>query len=190
MKSRCQPPLSLVVWAWVALASLTVGCADKANPVLPSTTPPGGKVSGSSSDDGGEGEVMAPFDTGEGRADAAMDIVLDTVLQRDGDASFGSCNPLKQDCPGTPQRGCYPDPSSGVASCQPAGGNPVLANCDTSLDPFDCLPGLVCVPISRPDTIGLCYIMCDPKNPSACGIGSVCAPVPGIPASSNIGYCQ
>ena len=190
MKSRCQPPLSLVVWAWVALASLTVGCADKANPVLPSTTPPGGKVSGSSSDDGGEGEVMAPFDTGEGRADAAMDIVLDTVLQRDGDASFGSCNPLKQDCPGTPQRGCYPDPFErrgqlSASRRQPGAGE--LRHQPRSLRLL-ARAGLRAHLPSRHHRALLHHVR--PRIRSACGIGSVCAPVPGIPASSNIGYCQ
>jgi len=177
--------------AWLALGLGAQGCADQRNPVLPSSTGSHGGTSAGEGNDGGQAaEALAVVDTQVAR-DATGGSYTDAAPGSGPDASLVTCNPFKQDCPSSPPRACYPDPTSGVGSCQLPGGGAVLVSCDTSLDPFSCYPGLVCVPVALPQTIGFCYTICDTSDPVACGFGNAaCAPVPGMSRTSNVGYCQ
>ena len=178
-------PRPVAVLAWLALAFCTSSCVDKGNPVLSSTsTSTHGGTSTGGGKDGGEGiESLAPADV-----DAAGGSSADVPPTAASDANPTACNLLTQNC-GSLALGCYPDPISGVASCHSVGEASVLVSCDTSLDPFACSRGLVCVPLSPQDTAGLCYSLCDAKDPTSCGFGNTCAPVTGLPTSSSVGYC-
>jgi len=177
--------------AWLAFGLGTQGCVDKANPVLPSSTAGhGGTSAGNDSDAGNAADTLASIDT-QMALDATGGSYADAAPGSDSAASPITCNPFKQECPSSPLRACYPDPTSGVGSCQLPGGGAVLVSCDTSLDPFSCSPGLVCVPVALPQTIGFCYTICDTSDPVACGFGNAaCAPVPGMSRTSDVGYCQ
>jgi hypothetical protein len=159
---------------WIAAAP---SCASKANPVL-SSTGPGGLVAGGNNDGGMVGDILATSDVQDL---AAADAI--------SDASFVFCDLLKQDCPNA-SLGCYP--FGGAGRCFSRGGEGVGGSCGFGEAPDSplCDRGLTCITTSGMG--GTCLPLCDALNPTAvCGLGNVCLQrLPGIPITSNVGYCQ
>jgi hypothetical protein len=183
------------MFAWLVAGLLAVGCADKANPVIPSTGGPGGVAAGGSSDGGGASDTLAPIDVEQVASDATDGSYADVTDGSASDATPNSCDLLKPDCGTSNKLGCYRDPVSGAGLCQVKGAVTVTGDCVYGDSQPLCAPGLVCIPLFNPytpGTPGTCYLLCDPANPEPyCGFGSLCTQqMPGYPKSNTIGYCQ
>jgi hypothetical protein len=167
-----------------AISSLVVGllatmsaCAAKDNPVLPPSgmSHPVGQVAGVSALDAG---------------DAARDFgdTLDSAANTD--ASTSACDLLRQDCARLSD-GCYPSVASGGGRCMTAGATGALGTCVLGEDPQACAAGLVCIALTAGITLGQCLYLCDVSNSAfTCGAGSLCQPLPSLPRTTGVGYCQ
>jgi len=173
MKTAIQPanPFALLLLLLSATALAT--CADKANPVLPSTGGPVGVLSGTT--------TSPVIDAGSAN-DAADTATADTAP----DSRPGPCDLVTQtgcESQGS-QYACYP--SSGIGTCMLAGGVGVMGSCGFGEVSPLCSGGLTC--ITTPDMAGTCLHMCDVNNPvPTCGLSVVCHPLPGF---TSVGYCQ
>lgn len=143
------------------------GCADKANPVLPSSFNP--NPSSTASGPGGDAGASS---TGDDASASLLPDALPSVAV--------ACDLLAQICPDT-QQACYP--VSGSGKCLPlSSALPAQANC---IEPNDCNRGLACV--SVPTMGSVCLPLCDVLNPTAvCGGTSACQP---LASPRNVGYC-
>ena len=175
MKSAVDRPrktaLSFGLLLW---GSLAVGCASKANPVLPSTNGPNpsGLVSGGSADGGSPRDAV---DGGDAYEVAGDDLPTDAIQVL--------CDLVKQDCTDK-SKACYP--VSGSGKCQFEGGLSVQTACGFGGTEPDCSRGLTCVATSSVG--GTCLPLCDVSNPiPICGLGNACHPLPGF---TTVGYCQ
>jgi hypothetical protein len=160
--------VAVVTLLW--LGPLLAGCADKANPVLPS---------------GGGGNKTAGTTAG----DAAVSVLADAEdAYVAPDVELASCDMLKQDCPkspitGTPQ-GCYR--ISGGAHCAPAGD--LLHGTNSCQSDVDCAAGLVCA--RSTDTTGDCQTICDPDAGAyECPDFFICTKMAPTGPMSRFGYC-
>jgi hypothetical protein len=173
-------PTTLPVLALLLAALATQGCADKANPVLPSTgggPNPSGVVGGEGSDAGEKGDSLESSD--------AQDVPDSAAIS---DAASNACDPLKQDC-ANHAYACYP--VSGAGRCLPAGGTGALGTCYLGEDPPSCAPGYACMSLSSGSNLAACLSLCDRFSPTPdCPIGYACQLVPGFPQTSNVGFCQ
>lgn len=178
MKSATVHSLNPMFLCSLLLGAAAVpSCASKDNPVLPSTGP-GGLVSGGSSDGGRPDNALATSEV--------QDVALADAIS---DANSIFCDLLKQDCPDQSQ-GCYP--FGGAGRCFSRGGEGVGGSCGFGEAPDSplCDRGLTCITTSGMG--GTCLPLCDVLNPvPVCGLGNVCLQrLPGIPITSNVGYCQ
>lgn len=171
---------ALLLSPLLAALGASFGCADKTNPVIPSTSTQvsTGTTSKASSDAGEAVDASAKFD--QATSDA------NTGNTDAGDAA-DACDVLKQNC-ASKAMGCYP--VSGAGRCSLAGGVGTLGSCMVGEDPPSCAPGLACIALNSGQGLGACLALCDRTNPTAiCTLSSACVALPGFTASSNVGYC-
>jgi hypothetical protein len=157
------------------------GCADKANPVLPSSdiSNPNGHVVGTSIVDS---SVTADTSALTDALDA-----FDTNANLDG--SLMVCDLLNPACPRKGD-GCYPVAATGAGNCMPAGLSGPTVPCapgENSLQP--CEAGLACIGLASYGMQDECLYLCDTANPTKCAAGVVCQPLPGFAKATRVGYC-
>jgi hypothetical protein len=165
--SPLQALAAALAWLW-----LGAGCADQANPVVPTTTFPGGYVAGGDRD-------ASPGEVGEADATPAGP-----------DATGVVCNLLTQNCQDLGQAtntACYPE--GGVGFCESISGfEPVASWCASNTD---CDRGLACRPQSRSSNIYVCQYICDLSETvsTTCADGETCTLMTGFERASSVGYC-
>ncbi len=163
-----NPLAAHAAFTFIALALGNFACADKANPVMPSSTPiiPGGRVGGA-------------HDAAVSEAGTAADAAL--VGPAD-DAGSAICDLLAQTgCPSN--QACYP--TSGIGRCSKIGIGQAFTAC---LANSDCDRGLACI-----TTCGLnseCQPICDVTATLAstnCATSQSCK---AIDSTGKVGVCR
>ena len=184
MRSSHSPsPALAAALTWLAALTLTAGCADDGNPVLPPYTTPSGP--------GG------PLTSGTTDARTSGRDAEQVVVSRDDASATGGadanpvvlgarCDLTQQDC--KKGEACYP--IDGEGRCAPEGGVGLLGSCTVGEFPPTCLRGLTCV-AQFASMSGWCVILCDKDDPAAtCTFGYSCMALPSFPTTSRVGYCE
>jgi len=157
---------------------MTLGCADKANPVLPfHGTPNPGGVNGGGIDSGAAQPDTRPVFPGR---DTNADLASTSIL-------YMLCDMLRQDCP-NPAYACYL--RGNVGRCLLRGDNSA-GTCfeGAGHDPSasTCARGTTCILLKGSREIGACMPFCNVLSPVQCPLNVVCEAVPG---QDPVGYCD
>jgi hypothetical protein len=165
--------VALLVAGFVA-----VGCADKANPVLPAFDDPRPGGSSHGSPDATSALTDSAF------ASEEHDLPGDVAAK---DANNDSCDLLKQDCQNSAYA-CYPQ--GGIGRCLVSGQTGPIGTCfpgvSQNASSSSCTRGTTCILLAGSDTLGQCLTLCAVANPVQCALGSICTLLPGFTA---VGYC-
>ena len=174
--------------AFAGACSLLLACTvqkDTTFPNLPETTqtPPTRHVLDAGLivlyDDGGEG-VEGVGGAGSYTPDAAevVDVVADAATT-DVPGVGATCDLFAPNPCSVTSLGCFPNPSTGNATCQRPGDRGVVLSGSCSPDTQNCGPQLYC-------GTGICATLCHLDNPQ-CSAGTVCTQL-GV--MYNVGYCR